>query len=148
MQLHPSSGQQQEPALAAAAAAGPAAPLAHASVAAADAAAAAAAGTGPVFVPICLAVPQEGYDAALSDWLARQQAATGGGGGEWGPEQAAEAARRLRALQEHLRQYAAAGVPVVELSPADTMGAALDSMHAYVLRCIALALGEEPAECL
>lgn len=134
--------QQQPVPDAASAAPAPDAPSPRGSVAAADAAAAVAAGTGPVFVPIVLAVPEEGYEGALADWLARQQAAAGG---DWGPQQAAEAARRLRALQDYLRQYAAAGVPVVELSPANTMGAALDSMHAYVLRCIALALGEEPA---
>lgn len=119
-------------------------PQQHSSVAAADAAAAAAAGTGPVFVPICLAVPEEEYEEMLQDWLARQQAAAGVAGSEWNDAAAAEAACRLRQLQEHLRQYAAAGVPVVELSLSD-MGAALDSTHAYVLQCIALALGEEPA---
>ncbi|PRW57326.1 P-loop containing nucleoside triphosphate hydrolases superfamily isoform 1 [Chlorella sorokiniana] len=109
------------------------------SVAAADAAAAAAAGTGPVFVPICLTVPDEEYDLMLQDWLARQQAA--GEAAEAVPLH--ESALRLRQLQEHLRQYGASGVPVVETSLTD-MGQALDRLHAYVLQCIALALGEVP----
>lgn len=113
------------------------------SAAAADAAAAAAQGTGPVFVPICLAVPDEEYELLLQDWLARQAAADSGGcwDGEGGAAAAGEAARRLRALQERLRGYATWGVPVVEMSLTD-MGQALDSMHRYVLQCIALALGE------
>ncbi len=110
-----------------------------ASVAAADAAAAAAAGTGPVFVPICLTVPDEEYDLMLQDWLARQQAA--GEAARAVPLH--ESALRLRQLQEHLRQYGASGVPVVECSLTD-MGQALDRLHAYVLQCIALALGEAP----
>ena len=126
---------QQEPAAAPLPAATPS------SVAAADAAAAAAAGSGPVFVPICLTVPDEEYELMLQDWLARQQAA-GEAAGE--PVSQGESARRLRQLQEHLRRYGASGVPVVEVSLTD-MGQALDRLHAYVLQCIALALGESPA---
>lgn len=44
-------------------------------MAAADAAAAAAAGTGPVFVPICLAVPDGEYEGMLQDWVQRQERA-------------------------------------------------------------------------
>ncbi|KAL4452025.1 hypothetical protein ABPG75_007687 [Micractinium tetrahymenae] len=66
-------------------------PAQHSSVAAADAAAAAAAGTGPVFVPICLAVPDGEYEGMLHDWLELQERAhagssSGSGGGiEGGP---------------------------------------------------------------
>jgi hypothetical protein len=111
-------------------------------VAAADAAAAVAAGTGPVFVPICLAIPEAEYGAILPDWLAHQQCAGGGASAAAataGQADDGEAALRLRQLQEHLRQYAASGVPVVEIDTSD-MGQALDSMHSYVLQCIALAL--------
>jgi hypothetical protein len=122
----------------------------HVSVAVADATAAAATGMGPVFVPICLSIPDEEYDGMLLDWLARQQRALGGdnaassleeAGGEAGIPTVAvgESAARLRALQEHLRQYGATGVPVVEFNTSD-MGRALDAMHAYVLQCIELAL--------
>lgn len=111
----------------------------HSSVAAADAAAAAAAGAGPVFVPICLTVDDGEYDGMLDDWLAHQQRALGDGGAEGAatPAGSQEAALRLRLLQEHLRQYGASGVPVVDTSD---MAQALDSMHAYVLQCIELAL--------
>ncbi|KAL4437565.1 hypothetical protein ABPG77_003546 [Micractinium sp. CCAP 211/92] len=50
-------------------------PVQHSSMAAADAAAAAAAGTGPVFVPICLAVPDGEYEGMLQDWVQRQERA-------------------------------------------------------------------------
>lgn len=153
----------------------------HSSVAAADAAAAAAAGTGPVFVPICLAVPDGEYEGMLQGWVEQQERAhasgaaafgSGSGGGSNGGVgssvgigiqesavagdsnqngslcpaatsnvPASEAVTRLCAVQAHLRQYAASGVPVVELNVRD-MGAALDAMHAYVLQCIALATGE------
>lgn len=135
-----SSPQQQH----AASAAAPLPPAPGSSVAAADAAAAAAAGTGPVFVPICLAVPEEEYGVMLQDWLARRPPAAGS---EWEPggwaAASAESGRRLRQLQAHLRQYGASGVPVVEVSLSD-MGQALDQLHAYVLLCIELALGEGP----
>ncbi|PSC71060.1 P-loop containing nucleoside triphosphate hydrolases superfamily isoform 1 isoform B [Micractinium conductrix] len=119
------------------------------SAAAAEATAAAAAGTGPVFVPICLAVPDDQYEGLLPEWLERQLAAgssSSEGDDDGGGASMAEAGARLRALQAHLRRYAAAGVPVVELDLSD-MGAALDSMHTYVLQCIALALGEPDAAC-
>lgn len=115
----------------------------HASVAVADATAAAAAGMGPVFVPICLSIRDEEYEGMLQEWLTHQQRAIGSGDtapeGPAGSEADAEAARRLRALQAHLRQYGATGVPVVEFNTSD-MGQALDAMHAYVLSCIELAL--------
>lgn len=112
----------------------------HSSVAAADAAAAAAQGTGPVFVPICLAVRDEEYEGMLLNWLALQQQAGGSSNcsSSSGGVPAHVAVERLRGLQAHLRRYASSGVPVVELNLTD-MGRALDSMHAYVLQCIELA---------
>lgn len=146
-------------------------PAQHSSVAAADAAAAAAAGTGPVFVPICLAVPDGEYEGMLQDWVERQEQAYAGSGSRGAGSStardaqeggqagrtlngvtprpatascsvpASEGVARLQAVQAHLRRYGASGVPVVELDMSD-MGAALDAMHAYVLQCIALATGE------
>jgi hypothetical protein len=96
----------------------------------------------PLFVPILITMDEQDHGLVAEEAQARPAADYDGSGpadGELHERELAEGLARMRALQEYLVTFEAAGLPVVKLQYGD-FGDVLDKLHEYILQCIKLAM--------